>query len=87
MRRRWDHDGGGSLAYKELKRLLSGQAPPKQKKTELKLSGQGPMSEQLADALRSQATYLTCHGMSWHAMASHDNMSWHAMPCQCHGIT
>jgi len=61
----WDYDGGGSLAYKELKRLLSGQAPPKQKKAELKLSGKGPISEQLAEALRSQATRVLDLFRSW----------------------
>ena len=59
----WDADGGGSLAYKELKKLLSGAPPPK-KKT-LELSGVGPMSDQLADALKSQATRVMDLFRSW----------------------
>ena len=59
----WDADGGGSLAYKELKKLLSGHPPPKRKS--LQLSGEGPMSDQLADALKSQATRVMDLFRSW----------------------
>ena len=59
----WDTDGGGSLAYKELKRILTGQHLPKKKN--LVLSGEGPMSDQLADALKSQATRVMDLFRSW----------------------
>lgn len=59
----WDSDGGGSLAYKELKRILTGQHMPKKKL--LVLSGEGPMSDQLADALKSQATRVMDLFRSW----------------------
>ena len=61
----WDGGGDGALAYKELKRILSGLPPLKKKG--LTLSGNGPLSEQLAEALRSNAARVLDLFRSWDA--------------------
>ena len=44
----WDNDGGGSLAYKELKTLLS-KTPKKKEKLILSGDPNTPLSEQVCD--------------------------------------
>ena len=58
----WDDDGGGALAYKELKRILSGTTQPKKK---VALSGEGPLSNQLAEALKANASRVMDLFRSW----------------------
>ena len=55
--------GGGSLAYKEMRRILSGTAPPAKKK--MVLSGEGSMGDQLAEALRSNSARVLDLFRSW----------------------
>ena len=61
----WDADGGGSLAPKELKKLLSGKPPPEKKKLRKLDPADGPMSDQLADVLKSQSTRVMDLFRSW----------------------
>jgi len=61
----WDKDGGGSLAYKEMRRILSGASSAPKKK--MVLSGEGPLSDQLAEALRANAGRVLDLFRSWDA--------------------
>ena len=56
------HSGGGALAYREVRRILSGGGISKDKK---KLSGKGPLSDQLAEALRANASRVLDLFRSW----------------------
>lgn len=60
----WDNDGGGSLGYNELRKILAGKAQPKKG---IKLSGTGPISQQLAEALKTNATRVLDLFRSWDA--------------------
>jgi Ca2+-binding EF-hand superfamily protein len=61
----WDKDGGGSLAYKEMKRILSGASISTPQKKKVTLSGNGPLSDQLAEALKAQSGRVLDLFRSW----------------------
>lgn len=57
------HSGGGSLAYKEMRQILSGSISAPKKK--VVLSGEGSLSDQLADALKANAGRVLDLFRSW----------------------
>ena len=59
----WDKDGGGAIGYRELKKILRTDGKGGGKKIEL--SGNGSLSEQLAEALRANSSRLMKLFKSW----------------------